>query len=119
MNKIIVCAVFVSLILACIKAPELGNGYKFEVVDNVILCDSLNTILVGESILKYWVDSNYIAVQQNDIRTRKTNNANSINYWIINKNNSSKYGPLSQSKFITKCEEIGLRENRIWLDIDD
>ena len=57
-----------SIMISCKKNPDLGNGYRLDYSgkSNFIQLEYFdNTIIVGDDIINYSYDRNFILIEQN------------------------------------------------------
>lgn len=107
---------------SCFSEAELGNGYYYlsyyDAIDVGYNEGSLiykstqksyyQTILIQGGILEVAKDRDYILVGQNQQQTDLKYKTAVYYYWIINKNNSEVFGPLTFDEYMVKKKELGV-----------
>lgn len=107
---------------SCFSEAELGNGYYYlsyyDAIDVGYNEGSLiykstqksyyQTILIQGGILEVAKDRDYILVGQNQQQTDLKHKTAVYYYWIINKNNSEVFGPLTFDEYMVKKKELGV-----------
>ena len=109
---------------SCFSEAELGNGYyylsNYDAIDVGYNEGSLiykstqksyyQTILIQGGILEVTKDRDFILVGQNKQQVDLKHKTAVYYYWIINKNNSEIFGPLTFDDYLKKKKELAVPE---------
>ncbi len=133
--KIFLLIVLMFSLVSCDSSLPLdvGNGYKIEGFEgDIYIFSSNNVITVERAVLRANFDAEFVIAEQNPIDSivesqerrynyteseRRINENRHYHYWIIDKRNNHKFGPLHRKEFDKKKLDLNVSDTLQLVDV--